>query len=407
LLKAGFAKFSRLDIFCSAGGYDFSEVSFLRNKRLKILLLVLALVCAAFLSSCSWRQSFDVQLPAGGGSINAAAVMSDVVQAADTMRAENYDYYATYFTPDEYSLFLDDLLGNYCGIGVYIYDNQDSGHVTVLSVMKNSPAQEAGLHPGDEFLSLDGKDVRDMDSTVLSTILKGESGKKITLTMWRPDSGEFTVSLTRRDIEIPTVEGELLDKVNKIGYIQIIAFTSSTAASFDEALSALQVQGMKYLIIDLRDNGGGDVGQALQVADHFVPEGKVLLRLKEKMGESEYIASKTYLSIPLVMLQNENSASASEMLLCSVHDNQGATTVGVQSFGKGIMQTISPLDNGGGLRITTAEYFSPTGGVVHKVGLKPDIACPLDKDTPHTVIYTRDPAKDPQLKAAIDTLFAQ
>jgi carboxyl-terminal processing protease len=360
------------------------------------------------LTGCGTQLNFKgiaFALPESTGPITAAKLMQDICVDADKVFEKQVDDYATYYTAEKYKEFLDKIMGSYDGIGVYLYKPDEESRVTISSVMKNTPAFKVKLAPMDEFVAIDGVNVEKWDSEKLSTSLKANPpGTKVKLTMYRPEVGNMEFEITMATIEIPTVEGLVLEDHPEIGYISIISFSESTGEQFGEELQELLAQNIKGLILDLRDNGGGELMSAVAICDYFVPKGKPLVYVSNSTGKFFYEAAKDPINIPVVALQNGNTASASEVLLGAIKDSGAGKTIGVQSYGKGIVQTLSQLQSGAGLRLTTARYFTSGDHNIHKVGIAPDLNVEWPKDLSYINMYSLDKAKDPQFKAALELL---
>lgn len=284
------------------------------------------------------------------------------------------DPYSAYMDAEEYGSWQATATGDYSGIGV-TFSEDDRGRFVVLNVTADSPAEKAGIQQGDIILSVDGVEYEVSD--VMASAIRGEAGTKVTLEIYRDgEKKEFTI--TRARIIAKSIEAEMID--DDTGYIKISEFVSSTGDDFDRELKKLEKQGAKSLILDLRDNGGGLVSESVSVADHFLDEG-VICYVQDKNGNSEsYDAEDGKTSLDTVVLVNENSASASEILAAALKDN-GFAIVGKRTFGKGVIQTTMEMSDGSALKLTIMEYLSPDKHKVHKEGVKPDYVVKDKKST--------------------------
>jgi peptidase, S41 family len=302
------------------------------------------------------------------------------------------DPYSRYLNKEEFKRMMEDTAGNFVGIGVYIAPNKN-GEIVVVSPIKGTPAEKAGIKSGDIISTVDGKnyDAKTMNDAVKA--MRGEKGKTVVVGILDSKRQYKEYKIVREDIKTETVFSRMLD--NNLGYIQIKAFEERTASEFREHLTKLKKNNIKGLVLDLRSNPGGLVDQVTSVADQILPEALIVYS-SNRVGEKQYAKSdnKESLKIPIVMLVNEGSASASEILSGALQDNKKATILGVNTFGKGVIQSILEMDKGG-LVITTAQYFTPNGNVVDKKGIKPDVKVDYKKTGEN---------KDSQLDKAIEIL---
>ena len=277
------------------------------------------------------------------------------------------DIYSGYMNPGEWEMWETSATGEFEGVGVTFQQNEE-GQFIVINTIKDTPAEKAGLLPGDILTKVDGEEYE--DSTQMSMAIRGESGTDVELTYLR-DGQENTITLTRTKIVNQTVESEMLD--DNIGLIRITAFEMNTSEDFETALKQMETAGVKGLVIDLRNNGGGLVDESVEIADMLLDKGTVMYT-EDQHGNREYEYSEEgRTSLPYVVLVNENTASASEILSAAIQDNAGGKLVGTLTFGKGIIQTSAPLDNGTGYKLTVLQYFSPNGHKIHGVGITPDV----------------------------------
>lgn len=287
------------------------------------------------------------------------------------------DPYAAYYNEEETMSMLDSSSGSYCGIGAVFSQNMVTGVITVSKVYEGCPSYEAGLLPEDILYMVEGEEVTGEDLTNVVTKIKGEEGTEVTLTMIR---GEDTIDFTmkRQMIEVPTVEYEMLP--DSVGYIMISEFDGVTDTQFHDALTDLQSQGMKSLVIDLRNNGGGSVEAVSNIADELLPEGPIVFTEYKDGERVERSSDAACLDLPMAVLMNGNSASASEILAGALQDYESATIVGTQSYGKGIVQSIIDLQDGTALKLTTAKYYTPNGNNIHGIGITPDVEIDLPEE---------------------------
>lgn len=289
------------------------------------------------------------------------------------------DPYSQYISAKEYENYMASMLGSYSGVGMSFYNN-DNSVLEVIQVYRNSPAEDAGMKPGDIILEVDGKAFTGPESTEAATAIRGREGTSVTI-KYRRDGKEDTVTMVRAQITVETVSYEMLEGEDNIGYIQIDSFESGTGADFKAALADLTQLGAKGLVIDLRNNGGGLVNQAIKVADEIMNQGTVVYT-EDHNGKRDYYNTNTgRTALPYVLLVNEYTASASEILAAGVQDNKEGKIVGTKTFGKGIIQSIYPIfDDGSAIKLTTMQYFSPSGNTIHKVGITPDYVVELKAD---------------------------
>ena len=309
------------------------------------------------------------------------------------------DPYTVYYTKEEYKALNEDTEGKYSGIGAVVSQNPNTKVITIVKIFDNSPANDAGLQVGDIIDKIDGEEVAGTDMDILvKTKIRGEEGTSFKMTVLRGDDRkEVELDLIRRSIEVETVAGKMLD--NNIGYIAVSQFDAVTSEQFKSNIESLQSQGMTKLIVDLRGNPGGLLDQVVDMLDYILPDGLVLYT-EDKYGKREeyYSDGSHELKIPMVVLVNENSASASEVFTATFRDFEWGTVVGKTTFGKGIVQNVLPLGDGTAVKITTQHYYPPSGYDLHKVGIKPDLEVDLNEGAK---IGTDS---DNQLSAAIDIL---
>jgi carboxyl-terminal processing protease len=315
------------------------------------------------------------------------------------------DPYAQYFTEDEYDKLLSDNAGEYVGIGISVQVPDENG-ARILSVYEGGPAEKAGMQAGDVITYLNGKPTANLTLEELIALFSKDETVPDEITYLR-DGVETTVSVLRAPVHINRVYAKTL--TSEIGYIRITEFNGSVAADFDAAVASLQAQGIRNLIIDLRDNPGGGLNEVLRVAGSLVPTGETVVSIRSQHGDERVYKSEgdEQFSLPLVVLVNGYSASASELLTGALQDYKLATIVGSQTFGKGIVQSFFHItENGGWAKMTTDAYYTPNGICIQGIGITPDVVVELPEELKDTAIELLDPSEDTQLKAAIN-VFAQ
>ena len=312
------------------------------------------------------------------------------------------DPYSIYYTEEEYKKLTEDSSGTYSGIGALLQQNPETGICTIIKVFKGSPAEEAGLKNDDILFKVDGNEItgQDLDYFV-TTYIRGEEGTDVEITVLRGDKlEEITMKVTRRSIDVPTVEYEM--KENDTGYIQISEFELVTEEQFKEAVEALQAQGMKRLIIDLRNNPGGIVQTCVEMLDYMLPDGLLVYTAgRNGVGEKYYSDDGHEVNIPTVLLVNGNSASCSEIFAGAYKDFGRARLIGTQTFGKGIVQFVIPLGDGSAVKVTTQHYYTPNGFDLHGTGIAPDVEIKAEEGD------TLNGEHDAQLEKAMELLKKQ
>ena len=311
------------------------------------------------------------------------------------------DPYTEYIPKDEMEDYKSNLMGNYVGVGIYMAQNTKDNTIVVLSPIKYSPAEEAGILPGDIIKKINGVEYKGEDMTAASNSIKGEEGTTVTLEIQRGQE-ITTFEITRKKITTNPVVSEKLD--NNIGYLEVTSFDEDTAENFKAKYEELKSQGITSLIIDLRNNGGGLVEQALKIADYIVPKGKDLLVTvdKDKNEKVEKSEEDVLIDMPIVVLVNENSASSSEILAGALKDLNEATIVGTTTYGKGVIQQLLTLKSGAGLKVTVEEYYTPNRTKINGVGIEPNEKVELPETVSNHLLVQRD--QDTQLQKAIEIL---
>ena len=306
------------------------------------------------------------------------------------------DPYTVYYTEEEYQELMESSSGQYKGIGVQISQDPETNIITVIRVFRNSGAEEAGMQEGDILYKVNGEDITAEDVNNVVAEIRGDEGTTVEIEVYRDSVKDYvTMDVERRTVSMDTVEWRMPEE--GIGYLEITEFDDVTYAQFSEALSDLKSQGMKGLVLDLRNNPGGLVDSVCDVADDLLPEG-IILTTKDKDGNGITYESEAGVEFdgPIVVLVNENSASAAEILAGALKDYERGTVVGTTTFGKGIVQSIVPLGDGTALKVTVSNYYTPNGTCIHKVGIEPDVEVEVEK--------SEDGEGDNQLEKAVEVL---
>lgn len=312
------------------------------------------------------------------------------------------DPYSVYYNKEEYQALMESTSGTYCGIGVLVSQNRETGVITVVKPFEGGPGYEAGILPGDILYKVAGEEVSGVDVSKVVANIKGEEGTTVDITVYRSSEDKYIdFTLQRRSIEVPTVAHQMLE--DKIGYIQITEFDSVTYDQYMEAFNDLQDQGMEGLIVDLRDNPGGLVDVTVKILDEMLPEGKIVYT-EDKNGDGNTWTSDAEHSFdkPLAVLVNGNSASASEIFSGAVKDYGVGTLVGTKTFGKGIVQVVMGMEDGTAIKLTVSRYFTPNGICIHETGIEPDVAVELSDELKTKAVITAE--EDNQLQKAIEVI---
>lgn len=314
--------------------------------------------------------------------------------------ASTGDPYTVYMPKDEFKSFMEHTMGVFGGIGIYVAAGEDN-LITVVSPIEDTPGERAGIKPGDKIIKVEGKEFTadKMDEAV--KLMKGEPGTDVIITIRRDIEGKseiFDKSITREEIRVKSIKASMME--DDIGYIRITSFDELTYKDFSANLKALQNKGMKGLVIDLRNNPGGLLDVSAKIADELMGEGTIVYT-ETKQKEREYLKSdKKMLGLPLAVLVNEGSASASEVLSGAIQDTRVGTIVGTKTFGKGIVQRIKELSDGSGFKITVSEYFTPKGRNIQGIGITPDVVVEIPEDV--EIIGVENLKQDTQLLKAIE-----
>lgn len=312
------------------------------------------------------------------------------------------DEYTEYLTEEEVTSIMEDVNGAYVGVGLYITQNVESNEILVIGVIEDSPANKAGILVGDVVKKVDDTEYTGEQLTQASNKMKGVEGTKVKVTVKRNDK-EIDFDITREKIKFKCVKSEKLE--NNVGYIKISSFDGGCASDFEKAYKELETQGIQSLVIDLRNNGGGLVDESLKIAELIVPKGSKMLITKDKNENEDISVSKKdpIIKMPIVILVNGYTASASEILTAAIRENTDVKVVGTQTYGKGIIQGIFMFnDQKTGMKITMQEYFTPNHNKLHKIGIKPDIELELPEEWKGHLNVDRN--ADNQLNKALEIL---
>lgn len=292
------------------------------------------------------------------------------------------DPHSIYLEPKLYSQLKADTTGSFGGIGVYMGFRENS--VYVLGVIPDSPGEKAGLMTGDSILAVDSTPISEIEPGEVALKIRGEVGSTVELLIHREGEEDKTYTITRDVIKVQTVTEKMLD--DRVGYIRISNFSENTGKEFKTALKNLENQGMRGVILDLRQNPGGVITSCVEIANEIVPAGPVV-SVVQRDGEKEvYMSNLDHPKFPIVVLLDQNSASASELLSGALQDTRAALIVGTKSYGKGSVQTVMPLFQDDGLKLTIAKYYTPNGRSIDGIGIEPDVTVELD----HPIIIGRE-----------------
>lgn len=391
------------------------------------ILAVALLAGGIYLGNSAWlfysrTQNVSVQETAESVSANSVATQNtlnklDVIEetidkyyleSVDEQTLENGIYkgmveslgdpYSTYYAPDELEQIQEKTEGIYYGIGAYIGIDTETSLPRLTGIIDGTPAQESGLRAGDLIYQVDGTEVQGMELEQVTSLVKGEEGTAVHLTIIREGESDYLeIDVVRRQVESPTVNQEMLD--DRIGYIQITEFDTVTLDQFTEALAVCRGKGMEGLILDLRGNPGGNLSTVCEIARQILPEGLIVYTEDKNGKRTEYSCDGEHeMTEELVVLVDVNSASASEILAGAIKDYGIGTLVGTTTFGKGIVQRIISLTDGSAVKLTVSHYYTPNGNNIHEVGIEPDVEIAFDGDA-----YYND-GVDNQLQKAIEVM---
>lgn len=328
------------------------------------------------------------------GTIDEAALEEGAIKG---MTSALNDPYTVFMNKKEYDQFNTQTEGNYSGVGLQVQAKDDS--IVVVDVFEDSPSKKAGVLPKDIIEKVEGTDVTGKELEKAVSLMKGKEGTEVTLTLYREGKGNFDVKLKRAKINLVTVKGEVLG--DNVGYIQVTMFDENTAKNFTSKLKDLQDKGIKSLIVDLRGNPGGLLDECVDMVSNFVPSNKVIVSTVDKYKNKKEYKSKGGIAIglPLTILTNEGTASASEIFSGAVRDYKIGTLVGKKTFGKGVVQTMLDTGEGTALKVTVSKYYTPNGENIHHTGIKPDIEVEYPDDLRQKA-YDRN--TDPQFSKALE-----
>lgn len=405
------------------------------GKKSMALIIVMALVLS-FMTGCTDNGSVHTNTTEIGGSSNADnsgaefdVLSNDAAEKAEEIESyiDNYFYfdedaesreesyydgimaglddpYSVYYTPEEYQELLEEDEGEYVGIGATVSKDMETNEVYIVKPIIGSPAEAAGLKPQDVFVEIDGVEITaDMELEEVVDMIRGEEGTTAHIKIYREGETDYLdFEIVRQQVENVTVAYEMLE--NNIGYIQVDQFIMNTPEQFKAALDDLESQGMTSLIVDMRNNPGGLLTAVTEMCDYIIEDG-VIVYTEDKYGnvintwETEDDES---LDIPMVVLVNGDSASASEIFTGCMKDYGKATIVGTTTYGKGIVQSLFPLSDGSAIKLTIAKYFTPNGSDIHEKGIEPDIEVDLPDELKTEIEISHE--EDTQLQAAIEVL---
>lgn len=311
------------------------------------------------------------------------------------------DKYTEYISKEEMQEYMEDTKGNFVGIGIYMIQDKKTDKIMIVAPIKNSPAEKAGVQAGDLILAVDGQEYTANDMNTISSKIKGEAGTTVKLKLQRGNE-TLELEIKRESVTVNPVESKMLE--SNIGYIKFTSFDENTSEDFKKNFENLQKQGAKSLIIDLRNNGGGIVDEALKIADYIAEKDSVLLYEVDK--ENKEVVKKSenapIINMPIILLTNENTASSSEILAGALKDLGKAKIVGTKTYGKGVIQEILTLPDGSGIKITTEKYLTPNKTEINKVGIEPDEKVELPEDLEN--VLEIEEKNDTQLQKAIQML---
>ncbi len=315
------------------------------------------------------------------------------------------DPYAAYYNEEEYALLIESSTGVYHGIGSTVSQDMTTGILSIVKPFKGGPAHEAGLLPGDIIYKVEGEEVTGSDIQEVVSKMKGEAGTPVEISIIREGEDEpLDFTIVRQEINVPTIEHKMLD--NNIGYIEISEFDEITITQFKDAVNELLKLGMEGLVVDVRNNPGGLLSSVVGILERLLPEGLIVYTEDKYDNRLEERAEKPdELDIPIAVLINGNSASASEIFAGALQDYERATVVGTTSYGKGIVQKVIPLQDGTAIKLTVSKYFTPKGQDIHGKGIVPDVEVELDEELRRQIEI--DPEDDNQLQEAIKVVLDQ
>ena len=313
------------------------------------------------------------------------------------------DPHSVYLAPQVYNALRAETTGSFGGIGVYM--SFKNGGVQVMSVIPDSPGQRAGLQAGDEILAVDGQPIEEISPGEVALKIRGQIGTNVELLIHRDGSDDVTYNLTRENIQMKTVAGKMLD--DKLGYVRISNFSENTGDEFKSTLHDLENAGMKGLILDMRQNPGGVITSCIEIAREIVPAGTITSVIQRDGEKEVYTSDLSAAKFPIVVLLDENSASAAELLSGALQDTKVAIIVGEKSYGKGSVQTLIPMAHNDGLKLTVAKYYTPNGRSIDGEGILPDVTVEQNATPHHMYDLNLDATTDAQLQKAEELLRHQ
>ncbi|WP_147565623.1 S41 family peptidase [Clostridium tyrobutyricum] len=302
------------------------------------------------------------------GKINDSVLLEGALKG---MTSSLKDPYTVFMNKKEFNDFNTETEGNYSGIGIQVASKDNK--IQIQQVFEDSPSKKAGLMTNDVIEKVNGISVSGNELEKAVSIMKGKEGTEVKLTLFRKNKGSFDVKVKRAKVNMVTVTGEIVN--NNVGYIQVSMFDENTAKNFKKELTLLKSKGMKSLIIDLRDNPGGVLDQCVSMVSNFLPSGKVVVSTIDKYNNKKEYKSEggNFYNMPITVLTNGNSASASEIFSGAIRDYKLGTLVGEKTFGKGVVQTMFDTGEGTALKVTISKYYTPSGENIHKKGIKPNV----------------------------------
>ena len=310
------------------------------------------------------------------------------------------DPHSVYLDQKLYNQIKSDTSGSFGGIGVYM--GFKDGGVQVISVMPDSPGEQAGLQAGDSIIAVDGQPVSEILPDEVALKIRGESGTNVDLLIHREGQEDQTYTITRNVIKVKTVAEKMLD--DKVGYIRISSFSDNTGEEFKAAMKNLETKNMKGFVLDLRENPGGVITSCVEIAKEIVPKGPIVSVIQRDGSKEVYNSELEQTKYPIVVLLDKNSASASELLAGALQDTKAATIVGTKSYGKGSVQTVMPMFHEDGLKLTIAKYYTPNNRSIDGIGIEPDVEIESNKPVQRILNFDTDINDDVQLKKAVEVL---
>lgn len=326
------------------------------------------------------------------------------------------DPYTRFMDPKQYEALTNQTAGELTGVGLRLELKEETKFLTVVEPIENSPALKAGIQPGDKVLAIDGKSTKNMNVEAAAKLIRGEVGTKVKLKLSRQQKGEFELTLTRAQIELPTVRSQMKQEGSmRIGYIRLNEFSSHASSQMRQAIKNLNNQKVDAFVLDLRGNPGGLLHASIDIAQMWLEKGSIVRTVDRKGESEEFTANRTALTkLPLAVLVDGNSASASEILSGALKDNGRAKIIGSQTFGKALVQSVHALSDGSGLAVTIAHYYTPKGTDISQKGVTPDIKVDLSEEdqirlatTPGLMATKSDPQYAKAIASLGNTHFAK